>query len=77
MKNKKIITEKAKQLKIDFESKNFDVVSNLKYFSFDQKICDANSSHSIIISINDCIQDIKEKKNKQIVDYIINNAKRF
>ena len=65
------------QLKIDFGSDTINCTSEENFITLNEKTTISQKKQTVVINIKDCKRIVDEKKSNKIIEYIINNAKRF
>ncbi len=77
----KITYKKSVQLKFDFTYSDEETNSSDKFvIKIQNRHCKIKKKHAklaTIININDCISYTKQKKEAEIINFIINNSKSF
>jgi len=76
MKEKEVIKDSSIQLTIDFDADTINCISEKNCITFNNQMY-LYKRQAIVINIYDCKKKVEEKKSKKIIEYIINNAKRF
>lgn len=67
---------KSNQLTINFQSDEKSDVQEKKPIILDS-LSKKSEYNSIVINLSDYSKSFEDKKNKEIINYILNNAKRF
>lgn len=68
----KVTNKKPVQLEFVFNTEENFILSNSDF-----SICKKKKNYAKIININDRIIEMKKKKNTEVLNYILNNSKRF
>lgn len=76
MEEKKVIKCSSNQLSMEFEHKS-DKASDHNYFTYSERLNNHITKQTVVINLNENKKIIEEKNSKQIIEYIINHAKRF
>lgn len=77
MEKKEVIKTSAMQLTIDFGSDTINCTSEENFITLDEKMTISQEKQAVVINIKDCKKIVDKKKSNKIIEYIINNAKRF